>query len=405
MYYFLNLLIKGVIIAINFLIMKPFHKISYRLPVFFQRLGYKLHSHYLRFYGFPVEKPFIPESEQIIIFLPHIGWNYLKQRPHHLARAFSEAGWTVIFLTQDIAGDKVIGMKKINENFYLCSRVRLIKHINNPWIYMNWTVNMYYLRYFKKYKLIYDHFDKLQIHTFYSKKMIREQRKALSEAKVVLASSGSLRDDIISFRKDTLLVPNAVFPEDFAIHENTAVPDDLSGILGQKKPLIGYYGIFSKWKIDYELILYCAQKLPRVNFILIGPAVSFDRSLSEYEWEKISNIYFPGEKKYQTLPSYSRHFDVAILPLIVNEVTNAISPVKLFEYFAMGLPVVSTNIAECRKYQAVNIAKDHEDFVKQIQKALPLKKDAEYQRLLQKELAVNTWGHHCKTIENKMKAF
>lgn len=403
-YVLYNLLIWFIYAIVN-LIRRPIHMIAHRLPVSVQRVEYKLDSHYLRLYRSPCEKQFVPESNKVIIFLPLWGWNNMKQRPHHLPRAFSRAGWTAIFLTNDPVGDDVNGIKEIGERLFLCSDVRILKNIKNPWVYVNWLVNIYYLKFFNEYRLIYDYVDKLEIMALYTNKMIREQRKALETAKVVMATSSSLMEDIINIRKDALLIPNAVFPDDFVIKDDMPVPEDVLKIVGQGKPIIGYYGIFSKWKIDYKLIQYTAKELPGFNFVMIGPGFDFDNSLNENEWEKFPNIYFLGKKDYQELLYYAFHFDVAVLPFIVNEVTNAISPVKLFEYFAMKLPVVATNISECRKYKSVLIAMDHKEFLQQISKALSLKNDPTYQTLMKEELYHNTWDYRCEMILNRMKDF
>lgn len=397
-YYFavLNFIIKCIIITINF-ILKPLHVYSSKLPITLQRIEYQLGTHYLRFHGFPRQKPFIPDSkEKIIIFFPVIGWYNMVQRPHHLARAFCNAGWTVIYLTHDIIGDKVMGIKEIEKNFFLCSSVQLLRKIKNPWIYMYWTVNMYYLDFFKEYKLIYDFIDKIEIQTFYNSKMLKEHYKSLEIADIVLASSSSLLNEIITCRPDTLLIPNAVFEKDFIINKDAKTPEDISDILNQGKPILGYYGIFSKWKIDYELIQFISKRLPDFNFIMIGP--DYDQSIQNFNWNEFPNLYFLGKKTYPELPNYARFFDVALLPFLVNDITNAISPVKLFEYLAMNLPVVSTNIAECRKYKSVLIASDYEDYLKKIKIAIPLKHNSDYQEVIKQEIAINNWDYHCQKI-------
>jgi len=355
-----------------------------------------MHTHYLRFYGFPNPEPVNIQAEKIIIFLPQIGWNNMNQRPHHLPRAFWKAGWTVIFLTQDIDNDKIIGIKEIKDRFYICSRVRMLKNIKNPWIYSQYTMNKYYLKYFREYKLIYDHVDRLEIQPFYSKKMDREQKEMLKEAKVVMASSSSLQDEILGLRKDTLLIPNAVFPEDFVLNDDMPVPEDLQGILAQKKFIAGYYGIFSKWKIDYDLLKFLSRQMPDFNFVFIGP--DYDQSRHDFEWSDFSNIYFLGKKDYHVLPLYARHFNVALLPLIVNDVTNAISPVKLFEFLAMKLPIVASPIAECQNFKSVLPARDHNEFMQQIRNALTLKNDPAHIALMEKDLSLNTWDYRCEKI-------
>jgi len=396
LYVVLNFLLNCFLKPLH-LLLKPVFKISHRFPAPTQRAWYKLHSHYLRFYGFPLGKPFVPETDNVIIFLPQMSWNNnMTQRPHHLPRAFARAGWTSVFITQDAENDNVIGIKKIDTGLYLCSRVRLLRKIKNPWIYMNYTVNMYYLKYFKEFRFIYDYVDKLEIHTFFTKKMYEEHNRSLKIAKVVTATSDFLLDGIIKIRPDAILVPNAVFPDDFTLKNGAGIPPDMACITEQKKPIVGYYGIFSRWKIDYALIHYAADHLPDYNFVLIG--MDYDHSIQEYNWKKFPNIYLLGKKNYPELPAYAHCFDIALLPFLINDATKAISPVKLFEFFAMNLPVVSTDVPEIRKYKPVLIARDPNDLIQHIREAFRLKNDPAYLSAVQKELALNTWDYRCETI-------
>lgn len=367
-----------------------------------KRILYKMETHYFRYNRFPVENPFIPKSNKTIIFFPALDWLDLKQRQHHLADAFSKAGWTVIYFTHDLHGEHIKDIKEINERFFLCSNIRaLIKYIKNPWIYLSWTVNMYYLKYFDEYNLIFDYENKLESYPFYTKKMLKEQREALKVAKIVMASSKPLRDEISQYRSDALLIPNSVFPEDFALKDDQCIPEDIFPVIKQGKPIIGYWGSFAKWKIDKKLLKLIAGKMPDINIVMIGSDT--DGSHKEYEWNDISNIYFLGSKKYEELPYYAPFFDAAILPLLVNEVTQKMSPKELLEFIASKLPVVSTDISECRKCQSVLIAKDHEEFLVQIRKALSLKNDPAYRDLLKTEIKDNTWDIQCEKIIVQMK--
>ena len=60
-----------------------------------------------------------------------------------------------------------------------------------------------------------------------------------------------------------------------------------------------------------------------------------------------------GYKKYESLPNYCAHIDVGWLPLLMNQYTKSMFPMKFFEYLAAGLPVVSTAIDSLKKYSEV----------------------------------------------------
>ncbi|MBQ5347017.1 MAG: glycosyltransferase, partial [Ruminococcus sp.] len=72
----------------------------------------------------------------------------------------------------------------------------------------------------------------------------------------------------------------------------------------------------------------------------------------------------------QVLPYYATHFSVCTIPFLVNDITQATSPIKLFEYMALGKPIVTTAMNECKKYKSVMIAEDKKDFLEKIEKAI-----------------------------------
>src|SRR5206468_3369195 len=77
-----------------------------------------------------------------------------------------------------------------------------------------------------------------------------------------------------------------------------------------------------------------------------------------------------GRKPYAELPAYCKGFDVAINPFAINELTLAANPLKVREYLAAGLPVVSTDIPEVLILDDVLVGVDHADFIAKIERAL-----------------------------------
>jgi glycosyltransferase involved in cell wall biosynthesis len=58
------------------------------------------------------------------------------------------------------------------------------------------------------------------------------------------------------------------------------------------------------------------------------------------------------------------------MPFKVNELTLNANPLKVREYLAAGLPVVSTDIPEVRKVGLCQVARDTEDFVRKVDECL-----------------------------------
>ena len=109
-------------------------------------------------------------------------------------------------------------------------------------------------------------------------------------------------------------------------------------------------------------------------------------------------------KPYSALPAYLQHFDVATIPFILNPITHATSPVKLFEYMAAGKPVVATKMREILKYSSVFFTDGGDDFVRSIDKALASRSDPAYLDLLAREAQANTWRERASTLGNLMHA-
>lgn len=114
------------------------------------------------------------------------------------------------------------------------------------------------------------------------------------------------------------------------------IPEDIKNL---KKPIIGYTGYVSAWRIDLDVLLCIAKELPQCSLVLIGP---IDKLFEMDAVEDIRNIYFLGSKPSADLPAYVKHFDICINPQVLNEITRGNYPRKIDEYLAMGKPVVAT---------------------------------------------------------------
>ena len=91
----------------------------------------------------------------------------------------------------------------------------------------------------------------------------------------------------------------------------------------------------AEW-FDWPLWIHAAKARPNWSFVLIGPAYDGDIAAVHARAAAAPNIHYLGPKRYDELPGYMQFVDVATIPFVLNAITHACSPVKLFEYMAAG---------------------------------------------------------------------
>jgi glycosyltransferase involved in cell wall biosynthesis len=111
---------------------------------------------------------------------------------------------------------------------------------------------------------------------------------------------------------------------------------------GFRKPVIGFVGNVSSYKVDCELLRQVARLNPTMTFVLVGEIGLGEPSTPVERLREEANVHLIGPRPYADLPSYLKSFDVCMIPFALNRVTEKSLPMKLFEYMASGKPIVAT---------------------------------------------------------------
>ena len=194
--------------------------------------------------------------------------------------------------------------------------------------------------------------------------ILKMEQQLIENANCVFVSAERLYKNKVKHNPNTFLIRHGVDVEHFrkACDRNTPIPEDIAQIAG---PIVGFFGLIADW-VDLQLVADLAIARPQWSFVLIGKVVT---DLSRIA--RIPNIHVLGQKSYGDLPGYCRRFDAAILPFVINELTLNANPLKLREYLAAGLPVVSTPIPEVQELgQLVRIGRNCQDFVSHLESVL-----------------------------------
>jgi glycosyltransferase involved in cell wall biosynthesis len=155
--------------------------------------------------------------------------------------------------------------------------------------------------------------------------------------------------------RPVVLLPNAVNRLIFNPARCYQPPPDL--------PAAEWYAIYvgalwGEW-FDWELLVQSARAYPSAAVVVIG----------DYHGQcpdPPANLHFLGLKAQRDLPAYLAHARVTIVPWKVNEITQATSPLKVYEYLAMQKPVLAPNIQPLQNIPGVFLAADSLEFIEKM---------------------------------------
>ena len=335
-------------------------------------------------------------SKGVVVFLPSVGWGiHLFQRPHHLARVFARLGHVAIFDSSN-AADRVDGFREIEPNLFLFSgSPELLHEIPSPLL---WTFPYnFHLAdgYPKPSRTVYDWIDDLSVFPQERALLERNHARALVEATLVASVARRLHEQARAVRKDALYLPNGVEYERFAAPAAPPRDEKLLSFLTPGAPVAGYYGALAEW-FDYPLVDAVAAAKPDWRFVLIGP--QYDKSLPGQPMLERKNVLWLGPRDYVTLPGYLVLFDVATIPFRINAITQATSPLKLYEYFAGARPVVTTPMSECQAHPEVRIAATAGEFAAALDEARAQGRDPDFRAHLRSVARENSWSARVMTV-------
>lgn len=201
-------------------------------------------------------------------------------------------------------------------------------------------------------------------------------RKIASEADLTIYSAQHLKPYVNSLRpRKTLLVPNGV---DFAHFQNPRADFLPVWLRTIPEPMVLFSGSLDI-RLNLPLIQAAAQQLPDVSFVLAGPLAP---NLKWPRWP--SNVYCCGPVPHEILPSLMRVARAGLIPFDVKNQKRLIQgmrPLKLLEYMAAGLPVISARWPEVEQMNSPAwLYNSPAEFIRLLQEAVTANYDPNHSR-------------------------
>lgn len=359
------------------------------------------------------------DYDRVLVWRGSFGWNVpLYQRPQQIANSLINKRCLILYEVTRMT-DKVSFVKKEKDNLYLINyevgsfekmlfekleeldRPKYLQLYSTCWDVKKEEVDMYVNNGFK---LLYEYIDDL------NPKLAGTDKLPLNVANIhdyvinnkdvlVVTSADKLYDDMVKKRgssKNVILSSNGVDVNHFKnIENNVSIMDDIKS---NYRLVIGYYGALASW-FDYDLVKKLANHYKDIAFVLIG--IKYDTSYDESELNDCENIKYLGAVDYRELANYASYFDIAWIPFVINEITLATNPCKVFEYMALEKYIITSDLPECHKYNSVKIATNYSDYITYIDN---YKMTDEYKKILNDEANLNSWDSKADDIIKLLKS-
>lgn len=167
----------------------------------------------------------------------------------------------------------------------------------------------------------------------------------------VIVSSRGLYESKIKQCANCFVVKNAVNINLFKQGFHEQAPEQQT---------IGYVGTIDD-RLDYDILHHLFTSLPQTRFVFVGRILN-PQGLAILK--KYPNVSIEGPKPPEELPAYLKTFSAGIIPFVKNTFTKGIYPMKINEYLAAGLPVISTGFGDMIEFeQLISIGDTKETFL------------------------------------------
>lgn len=264
-------------------------------------------------------------------------------------------------------------LNKINGNRFAAEINRAIEHLGFK-NFILFTDSDFYRSFFLPEALhpsvfIYYIRDNMVAADYYKKHGPRMESAIIRKADAVVTNSKFLAGYARQSSPRSFFVGQGCDLELFNPNRIQPLPAEIHELKKKFGSVVGYIGALKSTRIDIKLLIFLAESMTDIGFLLVGPEDDlFKRNTRIHA---LPNVIFTGSKPEGELPSWLGFFDVAINPQLVNDVTIGNYPRKIDEYLALGKPVVATLTPAMEYFKdKVYLATSYEDYIKLIRQGI-----------------------------------
>ncbi len=351
-----------------------------------------------------------------ILYLMHVDWNWIKQRPHFIAEELSNYYEIIVLYLYSYNRKNLANTKKYDNiltipffripkssSIKILKKIELIIQKNKICkIIKKYHIDCLYIPYptfidiIPKWftgKVLYDCMDRYSAFksTITEQNLLKQKEGNLvARANHIFVSSQDLSNFIEqNYKYENLKNKISIVRNAF---NNEIIMNPEINLSKNEEIVICYFGTISKW-FDFDLIIKSLDEFSFIKYKIIGPI--------EVNAPSHPRIQYVGTVNHDKLYESTKDVDVFIMPFILNDIIKSVDPVKLYEYINFNKNIICLKYEEVERFEPfVYFYNNFEDF-KAIIKSIKENNTVKYTQTERVNfLQQNTWKERCNFIKS-----
>jgi glycosyltransferase involved in cell wall biosynthesis len=215
----------------------------------------------------------------------------------------------------------------------------------------------------------------------------KAEAEIAGRAAITFSSAHQLHRKLQAYNANSYLLPNATSDDFHPARTKGLPPAPLPP--GPGRAVVGYLGTIDS-RFDATSVLAAARDLPECTFAIVG-RVNHDQRAAVAELRACRNVVMPGQVGYDEGRAWVASFTIGMIPFKPGPINDAINPVKMYMYLMAGLPIVATDIEECRRNDFVSVADSPRSFAEAVRTLATSEHVTDREERMAFALR-NTWG-------------
>ena len=346
-----------------------------------------------------------------ILYISLVDWNWIKQRPQIIAEGLASKFEVDCIFPKYYRKHNLSNNVNSIEQLHLHSRIKIpfsarksiikqmdmlySKHITNKYVKAI-NPDVIYITHPDDYTdfieksdkyIVYDCMDNYPEFVANRKrkeKILQTEERLCKRANCIVVSSSYLFEKIQRYGVDNnriRLVRNGYSGEIISIKPREVTEKEMYKI--------AYFGTIGPW-FDSDILIEALKQRDNIEFHIAGPL--------EKQLPQNDRIKYAGIISHNQLYEYAEKCDALMMPFKLNEIVEAVDPVKLYEYINFNKPIISIFYKEIERFNDfVWFYTDKDSMLVAIDRAISgvMKYDNE-QRV--RFLSANSWSKRIEMI-------